>query len=292
MELFPNYYDKFECIAGKCKHSCCIGWEIDIDDDTLEFYNSIDSEMGDKIRKSITGDIAHFKLTEGERCPHLNERGLCDIILEYGDGALCDICAMHPRFVNCYRDFDEIGLGLCCEEAARIVLFEEEKFHIDVVAENEFFAERREIVEILQNREKTIDERFNELSNKFGFELDFSLDKLTEMYRSLERLGTTWDAELDKLQNMQFNGDVFKNSDMQIPFEQLACYFIFRHMTDTDYKKWVKFTIVSCWFIGAISSGYADEGALNKERVIDVVRMYSSEIEYSEENLKSVANCI
>ena len=292
MELFPNYYDKFECIAGKCRHSCCIGWEIDIDDDTLEFYNSINSEMGEKIRKSITGEVAHFELTEGERCPHLNERGLCDIILEYGDGALCDICAMHPRFVNCYKDFDEIGLGLCCEEAARIILFEEEKFYIDVAVQNEFFTRRREIFEILQNREKTIGKRFNELSNEFGFEFDFPLDKLTEMYRLLERLDASWDNELDNLEKLQFDGDIFEKTDMQIPFEQLACYFIFRHMIDSDYKKWVKFALVSCYFIGAIWSGYDRKGVLDKERAVDVVRMYSSEIEYSEENLKSVANCI
>ena len=40
-EVFPNYYEKFECIKGLCKHSCCIGWEIDIDEDTLLLYNSL-----------------------------------------------------------------------------------------------------------------------------------------------------------------------------------------------------------------------------------------------------------
>ena len=36
--LVPNYYKDFLCIADKCRHSCCIGWEIDIDEETLEFY--------------------------------------------------------------------------------------------------------------------------------------------------------------------------------------------------------------------------------------------------------------
>ena len=35
----PDYYEEFKCIAQKCKHSCCVGWEIDIDDDTLAYYN-------------------------------------------------------------------------------------------------------------------------------------------------------------------------------------------------------------------------------------------------------------
>ena len=29
----PDFYGKFKCTAEKCRHSCCIGWEIDIDDD-------------------------------------------------------------------------------------------------------------------------------------------------------------------------------------------------------------------------------------------------------------------
>ena len=41
-EVFPNYYKKFKCIKDKCKHNCCIGWEIDIDEDTMDLYNSLD----------------------------------------------------------------------------------------------------------------------------------------------------------------------------------------------------------------------------------------------------------
>ena len=34
----PDYYDKFKCIAGECKDTCCAGWEIMIDDKALEKY--------------------------------------------------------------------------------------------------------------------------------------------------------------------------------------------------------------------------------------------------------------
>ena len=37
MKLYaPEYYKQFQCIADKCTHSCCIGWEIDIDEITDE----------------------------------------------------------------------------------------------------------------------------------------------------------------------------------------------------------------------------------------------------------------
>ena len=43
MDIFaPSYYKKFKCIADKCHHNCCIGWEIDIDDEAL---GTIDLEI-------------------------------------------------------------------------------------------------------------------------------------------------------------------------------------------------------------------------------------------------------
>ena len=97
-EVFPNYYNKFKCIADKCKHNCCIGWEIDIDEDTMDSYDCLDNDFGKKIRECIEGEEPHFVMKDDGRCPFLNDKGLCDIIIEYGDGAICDICYLHPRF--------------------------------------------------------------------------------------------------------------------------------------------------------------------------------------------------
>ena len=32
MLVYPDYYPEFRCSASACKHNCCIGWEIDIDE--------------------------------------------------------------------------------------------------------------------------------------------------------------------------------------------------------------------------------------------------------------------
>ncbi|MBR4077900.1 MAG: hypothetical protein IKK17_04775, partial [Oscillospiraceae bacterium] len=60
--MAPDYYPQFRCIAGACKHSCCIGWEIDIDEDTLETYKSMDGEIGKRLLASIdfNCDCPHF----------------------------------------------------------------------------------------------------------------------------------------------------------------------------------------------------------------------------------------
>ena len=36
----PDFYDSFKCRAGECTDSCCIGWEIDIDDETMRKYEN------------------------------------------------------------------------------------------------------------------------------------------------------------------------------------------------------------------------------------------------------------
>ena len=280
-EVFPNYYKKFKCIADKCKHSCCIGWEIDIDEDTMDLYNSLDGEFAEKIRASIKGEVPHFVLKEGERCPFLNKSGLCDIILKYGDGAISDICYLHPRFSNFYEDFAETGLGLCCEEAARIILTEQEKFNIPLPSEAEnveFFKERADVFDILQNRDTTVLKRFEALAEKYHFRFEFSNEELYDFYMSLERLDEPWEDQLEKLKGAE-GVSVFERQDLQIFFEQLACYFVFRH-----FERGIGFALLSCWVLGAICSD-----CKNFEQMLDVVRMYSSEIEYSEDNTEKVS---
>ncbi len=299
-EVFPSYYNKFKCIADKCEHNCCIGWEIDIDDETLELYNSLEGKMGKKIRANIEGEVPHFILQDGDRCPFLNEQGLCDIITEYGEAALCDICTLHPRFRNYYRDFFETGLGLCCEEAARIIIFEEEKFKIQLplnthitIKEKEFFRIRSEIFDILQNRQLKTSQRFLELAKKFHLGFSFSLPVLCEKYLSLERLDTTWTEELEILKLYKFNGEIFNDAEFDLIFEQLSAYFVFRHITaDIDrneYANRIRFILMSCYLIGSLWSYHKHlKGNISKGQIIDIVRMYSSEIEYSEENTEEL----
>ena len=32
---YPDYYDRFACIADRCEETCCAGWQIVIDEDAL-----------------------------------------------------------------------------------------------------------------------------------------------------------------------------------------------------------------------------------------------------------------
>ena len=46
----PNFYDAFHCTAAACSDTCCAGWEIDVDPDTVEYYENLEGELGDRLR--------------------------------------------------------------------------------------------------------------------------------------------------------------------------------------------------------------------------------------------------
>ena len=129
----PSFYNDFKCIADKCTDNCCIGWEIDVDDNAFQKYNKLNTPLGDEIRSKITvsSDGSRcFELSENDRCPFLNENNLCRIIIGCGEEALCEICSEHPRFYEWFQGVTECGLGLSCEEVCRILLSDEKPFSL------------------------------------------------------------------------------------------------------------------------------------------------------------------
>ncbi len=125
MKLYARQYcGSFRCIGGACPRNCCIGWEIDIDEDAIKKYDALGGEIGEKISESIdrSGECPHFKLSCGERCMNLREDNLCSVIAECGEEMIPEICREHPRFYNVYPDRCEVGVGLACPAAAELIL--------------------------------------------------------------------------------------------------------------------------------------------------------------------------
>ena len=108
----PFYYDQFHCITSECKDNCCVGgWEIDIDDDTYDYYMSLEGELGDRIRADITKseDGSNcFKLIDGH-CGLLDDCGLCTIHKELGAEHLSVVCDQFPRYSEYYGEIKESG---------------------------------------------------------------------------------------------------------------------------------------------------------------------------------------
>lgn len=294
--ITPNYYKDFHCIADKCTRNCCIGWEIDIDEDTMELYNSLHGKTGELVRSCISYDgVPHFKLKDDERCPLLLDNGLCTLICELGEGALCEICSEHPRFHNYYTYAEETGLGMCCEEAARLILTSRDKFNLvtsdgktPVFTEDEQSAlsVRQKAVDIMTNRDKDISIRMQGLKKLWGGKMPCSDTKSwSKFYLGLERLDDKWTELVENLGQADADIEDFSGYDeeTQIALEQLAIYFLFRHVSGSyaEVYKRIGFAYVSCAFVSAM---YRVRGLKGIKDFIDIAVMYSSEIEYSDSN--------
>ena len=295
--IAPDYYAKFRCIADRCRHSCCIGWEIDIDDDALDRYRSLGSDFGKEIIQNIDmEETPHFRLGEHERCPFLDSRNLCRIITNLGDDALCDICADHPRFRNFFESRTEIGLGLCCEAAAELIINRQEMTEFialedgadDFIPEDEaeFFALREDIINTLQDRSVGIDERICAVKSRYAAaQPELSHAQWAQFFRSLERLDPEWDCSLDALGNAQS----FEPALTDTAREQLLIYFVWRHLADGLYdgqlRERIAFCLLSVRLIDAVC-------ALTGEAPAETARKYSAEIEYSDENIQTILDLL
>lgn len=288
----PHYYSAFNCIAGECRHSCCVGWEIDIDPLTLQKYNSIKTPFGKKIRDNIDfqDGCTCFRLNGDERCPFLNEQNLCDIILSLGEDYLCDICKDHPRFRNFYSGRTEIGLGLCCEEACRIILSDERPFSLvsddendEILTEDEqdFLCRRDLVFNLVENSDSvfTAIRKINEMYKINPFELD--LQTAFDFYSSLEMLDISWQDKLLSLKNSQA---AQSDNIAERAFLNLYKYFLFRHLSVFDFYGGLKFAEISVKLIYSI----CERTDFSFENICEIARMYSSEIEYSDENIDKV----
>ena len=175
----PEYYDEFSCIASRCKDSCCAGWEIDIDDESYEYYRSVEGTFGDRLRESmfVAEDGGYrFKLKGSKRCAMLNDNNLCDLYTALGEEALCEVCTEYPRFSLVYGQVEQKALSLSCEEVGRILFGRtepEQLIDIELPGDCEDDEEdpqyvafmewvQKEAVAILQNRELSITERTRE----------------------------------------------------------------------------------------------------------------------------------
>ena len=292
MKLYaPRYYKDFKCIADKCEHSCCVGWEIDVDSATLEKYMELKDEYGVVINDSIsTDDTPHFNLDENERCPHLDERGLCKIITNLGEEYLCDICCQHPRFYN-FTTVAEVGIGMSCPEAARIILGAsdytemEEVGEVDAaedVAEFDGRAQRDKIYRILRDTSLDYKARLNKIYSSHFIAVGDD---------------TMWLKLLDSLEYLDdANRSLFKNySSEKRPgnkdeyLERFLAYFIYRHCTEALSEEDFCVRLGFCLFCERLfASLICYSGADSFRQISALASIISEEIEYSDENTLSL----
>lgn len=291
MKLYaPSYYKKFKCIADKCRHSCCIGWEIDIDEFTLGKYQSAEAPYASEVLKSIEdSENPHFKLCGGGRCVHLDENNLCRIILNLGEGYLCDICREHPRFYNTVKNGMEVGLGMACEEACSIILNSDGYSEISEICELGYDEEspefdacvpRQRLFSILSNCEKRYNERLFDIYNEFSVSPNMLGDEKTRfMLSRLEYL----DSNHQKL-FFCYSGALFDCDGQEKILERALAYFVYRHCSGVEdifeFRAALGFCLICERLLASLLKNCGD--------AVELARIISEELEYSEDNTEAI----
>ncbi len=209
--MIPHYFDNFKCVAAECEDTCCAGWAIMIDEDTLEKYKNMEGTFGERLRASIDWKEGSF-CQNNKRCAFLNKDNLCDLHLEAGEHMLCNTCRDYPRHMEEFEGVREGSLSLSCIEAAKLILgskepvqfyrFEddeedEEYEDFDYLLYTKLADAREKILELLQNREVDIRVRMamclqlasnmqNALDEDEIFKVDDMQENFGEMNSALE----------------------------------------------------------------------------------------------------------
>ncbi len=298
----PSYYNEFKCIADKCHHNCCIDWEICIDDATYEKYKRI-GHIFDTVKECEDGPC--FALTENGRCPHLNESGLCDIILTHGEKFLSEICQNHPRFFNYITaDRTEAGLGIVCEEACRLILENDKPFALtkvedlddddcDYDCDFDPLPHRERIISTLESTDSDFEAKLAVLRDSFDIPREFDPDEWLERFLSLEILDADWERCLRESDGSLLRTSSENSRRFGKYYERLLIYFVYRHVSVAysreNLRARLAFAILS---VDVIRSLFEDgltresdaDSAEALSKLIDTARRYSAEIEYSEDN--------
>lgn len=262
--IIPDYYKDFKCIADKCKHSCCKGWEIEIDENSCARF----SRHEDIWKYVETGDSPHFRLSDDEVCPFLLENGLCNMILKYGEDFLCQTCTDHPRFRNYWSDRIEMGLGLVCEEAARIILT------------------RTSPMRLVSFPDK------NEVPSNLTPEDNTGADTVPTDTPAADTVSTPTNTSQDLTEEELWLLNLRDSMISQItdngPIARLKEYLIYRHIPDALYDDRLEERIAFINYFLAQSEKALARSDQSIEALIEIVRQLSYDLEYDEEEKERI----
>lgn len=291
----PTFYKTFKCIAGDCPDSCCQGWEVDADSDSLEYYKTLDNSL--EIKKRIDSvlskdefDNTIFTLAPKKRCPFLNDENLCDMHIAIGGEHTPYTCRTFPRFIYDFGATREIGISFSCPVASDM-MYNTESFDFetdinsdlptlnDIDAEKYFllYKGRAEAYKIAKDKNKSIRERLNDLLDlgvllqEKLFPYDEGGDDIAffDVFKNPELINPEWKEKVENFSLKQV-------SDTQSK-ENILMYFLYKYLMqavyDDDALSKIKMAV-----LGVLINTYFGEDSWT-------VHLWSKETEHSQYNM-------
>lgn len=215
MKVFrPTYCAEFKCDGKACGSRCCRDWRILLDDDTREKYLRLPADERQKIFRHVDDAAQVFKLQRSGTCPFLDENFLCKLQLRHGEDFLTAVCQSFPRVT--YKLDAEIflqAMTLTCPVAAILILLSDKitfeivdtlkarqifNFTERIPSAEKFLSRQRAAIEILQQRDLSINRRLEELCAFFGEKISVPVDFDAENHAAAlaEIFGEMYDANL------------------------------------------------------------------------------------------------
>lgn len=320
-EVFLSCFASFHCIAGACPDTCCAGWEVDLDDDTVQRYRSIPGPLGDEIRSAICQEDEYtFFQLKGGQCPFLNKEKLCRLILGLGEDVLSVTCREHPRFWEEYGPRRETCLSVSCPEAARLLLEEplelceketDETVPEDPELDSEFFRQlllfRQALFVLTKSRCSLADQLSLALdAAENGIALPPEGEITPEFWNDMPAppLALSLTEYLTAMESMEFTRPQLKellprviadkaplplsDPEMQEAGSRILFYFLYRYVLRGVWSglvaEKVQLAVYSTAAILALSQHM--DGPTLHQRILDAAVLYSREVEHSPENLE------
>ena len=361
----PGYYKQFTCIADRCIDNCCFGgWQIDIDKETIDYYDTVQGDFGDRLKKYVDKEAGCFNLNNGQ-CPFLLNNNLCEIYKELGPEHMGLVCTQFPRFTEYYGNIKETGIGMACEEAARIILNDSTPFVLEEtdIDEEEIWGEydsslgqslfilRDKIMSMLDDTSLSLSDKLcvildkcdylqNLINNnnydeirKFCSVIDLIKDikasslkqdtstsiitsndnskpdnrvikainmKIWWAYLDLEPLNSQWQELSSNAYDYLYenNDEVccppYDNYLLEIYLTRLTKYYVYRYMLKASFDhnltgkaQLIVSNLIILKDIFIFRKG-KDSNQDDKKILMDIIHIFSREIEYSEDNISDL----
>lgn len=299
----PTFYKNFKCIAGACPDSCCQGWEVDADIDSLEYYKTLNPSLEikqriDRVLSKDEFDNTIFALAPKKRCPFLNDENLCDMHIAIGGEHTPYTCRTFPRFIYDFGGTKEIGVSFSCPVASDMMYnldsfdFEDEVTDelptlndIDGMTYYTLLKGRKRAYDIVKDKSLPINKRLQNLLD-YAATLQAELDdypdgentelSFFDVFDNPELINPEWEEKVKNkteksVSNTQAN-------------ENIAMYFLYKYFLQAVYDRDV-LSKVKMAAVGVLINTYFGEDSWT-------VHLWSKETEHSQYNMDRYKNLL
>lgn len=230
-----DYTENFQCYGKICGSRCCRDWQIKVDEETYKKFLSLDKKSRAEVLENLEEEKNYFalKMTEQGFCKFLDDDFLCKLQKKHGENFLTAICQTFPRVVyKLDKKIFQQSMTLTCPVAAQMILLSPEKINlvegkkinsrlvIDFTKKlshppKKFLQLQTQAIEILQDRNFSIDERLKKLCAFFckknlpPFKFDLAKHSAT-MIKIFEEM---YDANLNEEKKKIFLANYMNNRE-------------------------------------------------------------------------------